>query len=38
MTLAFFYNADEDMNRRRKGDRGPTVELWDGIRLKRYAW
>jgi UDP-2,3-diacylglucosamine pyrophosphatase LpxH len=37
MTLAFFYKADEDRSRRKRGDHGPTVELWNGIRLKRYA-
>jgi UDP-2,3-diacylglucosamine pyrophosphatase LpxH len=37
MTLAFFYTLKEDRRRRQAADRGPTVELWDGIRLKRYA-
>jgi UDP-2,3-diacylglucosamine pyrophosphatase LpxH len=34
MTMAFFYRTEEDMSGRR--DRGPTFDLWDGIRRKVY--
>jgi len=34
MTLAFFYNSQEDANGR--VDAGPTLELWNGIKRKQY--
>jgi UDP-2,3-diacylglucosamine pyrophosphatase LpxH len=35
MTMAFFYKAEEDKTAR--GDRGPTLDLWNGIRRKTYV-
>ena len=35
ITMAFFYKDDED-TRNCKG-KGPTLELWDGIRRKIYT-
>ena len=35
MTLAFFYRTEEDKSSR--GDLGPTLDLWNGIRRKVYA-
>jgi UDP-2,3-diacylglucosamine pyrophosphatase LpxH len=35
MTVAFFYRADEDTTGR--ADRGPTLDLWNGIRRKNYT-
>ncbi|MBI3766205.1 MAG: hypothetical protein HY277_06850, partial [Ignavibacteriales bacterium] len=34
MTMAFFYNNNEDVSNR-KGN-GPTVEIWNGVRRKFY--
>jgi UDP-2,3-diacylglucosamine pyrophosphatase LpxH len=34
MTMAFFYRAEEDLSGR--ADRGPTLDLWSGIRRKVY--
>jgi len=35
MTMAFFYKTDEDKTAR--ADRGPTLDLWNGIRRKTYV-
>lgn len=35
MTLAFFYNTNE--NQARRAGPGPTLDLWNGIRRKDYA-
>jgi len=35
MTMAFFYKTEEDKTAR--ADRGPTLDLWNGIRRKTYV-
>ena len=34
MTYVCFYREDEDRDGR--ADRGPTMDVWDGMKLKNY--